>query len=125
MIFGAHVLLYSTDPDADRAFFRDVLQFRSVDVGGGWLIFALPPAEVAVHPGDGTFVQRHGEQAMLGSLLYLMCDDVRATAKSLAEKRIACGEVEEESWGLRTTIRLPSGGEIGLYEPRHQTAFVR
>ncbi len=125
MIFGAHVLLYSTDPDADRAFFRDVLQFKGVDVGGGWLIFALPPAEIAVHPGDGTFAQKHGGQALLGALVYLMCDDVRETVKLLQAKRVACGELEQESWGITTTVRLPSGGEIGLYQPLHQTAFAR
>ena len=92
MIFGAHVLLYSTDPDADRAFFRDVLQFKGVDVGGGWLIFALPPAEIAVHPGDGTFAQKHGGQSLLGALVYLMCDDVRETIKLLQAKRVACGD---------------------------------
>ena len=125
MIFGAHVLLYSTDPDADRTFFRDVLQFKGVDVGGGWLIFALPPAEIAVHPGDGTFAQKHGGQSLLGALVYLMCDDVRETVKLLQAKRVACGELEQESWGITTTVRLPSGGEIGLYQPLHQTAFAR
>jgi hypothetical protein len=125
MIFGAHVLLYSTNPDADRTFFRDVLQLTNVDVGGGWLIFALPPSEIAVHPGDGSFAQKHGDQALLGALVYLMCDDVRETVNRLKAKNIACGEIDQEDWGITTTIRLPSGGEIGLYQPLHQTAFAR
>ena len=125
MIFGAHVLLYSTDPDADRTFFRDVLQFKGVDVGGGWLIFALPPAEIAVHPGDGTFAQKHGGQSLLGALVYLMCDDVRDTVNSLQAQRVVCGDIHQEAWGITTSVRLPSGGEIGLYQPLHQTAFAR
>jgi catechol 2,3-dioxygenase-like lactoylglutathione lyase family enzyme len=125
MIFGAHVLLYSKDPEADRAFFRDILQLKNVDVGGGWLIFALPPSELAVHPSDGTFVQEHGDQALLGALVYLMCDDVDGTVKTLKAKNIVCGKLERESWGITTTVRLPSGGEIGLYQPLHQTAFAR
>jgi catechol 2,3-dioxygenase-like lactoylglutathione lyase family enzyme len=125
MIFGAHVLLYSKDPEADRTFFRDILQLRNVDVGGGWLIFALPPAEIAVHPSDGSFAQKHGDHALLGALVYLMCDDVRETVAMLKGRKIACGDLEQESWGITTTVRLPSGGEIGLYQPLHQTAFTR
>jgi len=125
MINGAHVLLYSRDPDADRAFLRQVLSFPSVDVGHGWLIFALPPAEIAVHPMNSEFVQGHGGHRMLGAILYLMCDDVRAEAKALEAKGVTCASIEEESWGFRTTIRLPSGGEIGLYQPTHQTAYRR
>jgi catechol 2,3-dioxygenase-like lactoylglutathione lyase family enzyme len=123
MINGAHVLIYSTDPEADRAFFRDVLQLRSVDAGGGWLIFALPPAEVAVHPSDGEFSQRHAGHNLLGALTYLMCDDLRATMKWLEAKDVACTAVEEARWGIKTTIRLPSGGELGLYQPTHPTAI--
>jgi len=122
-INGAHVLLYSTDPDADRTFFRDVLGFRSVDVGGGWLIFKLPPAEVAVHPSDGEFAQRHSGHSLIGALLYLMCDDLAGIVASLKAKKVECTGVSEERWGSRTTVRLPSGGEIGLYQPRHQTAY--
>jgi catechol 2,3-dioxygenase-like lactoylglutathione lyase family enzyme len=125
MVFGAHVLLYSTDPDADRTFFRDVLQFKGVDVGGGWLIFALPPAEIAVHPGDGTFAQKHGAHSLLGALVYLMCDDVRETVNMLQAKQVVCGGIEQAEWGITTTVRLPSGGEIGLYQPLHQIAFAR
>jgi predicted enzyme related to lactoylglutathione lyase len=125
MINGAHLLIYSIDPDADRAFFRDVLEFRSVDVGGGWLIFALPPAEAAMHPvmdeGGG---QMHAGHVMMHAVVYFMCDDVRATVAWLAERGTECKEIEEEPWGLRTTVRLPSGGELGLYQPLHETAIT-
>jgi len=123
MITGAHFLLYSKDPEADRAFFRDVLEFRSLDIGHGWLIFAMPPAEAAIHPADSDTAQRHAGHAMLGAVLYLMCDDLDALMKSLAARNVLCTEVEEESWGIRTTIPLPSGGEIGLYQPTHPTAL--
>jgi len=120
MITGAHVLLYSENPEADRAFCRDVLGFRSVDAGEGWLIFALPPAEVAFHPVDEeTRTQRHAGHSLLGSVLYLMCDDLDATLKSLQKRKVKHTEIEEERWGIRTTIVLPSGGELGLYEPKH------
>jgi hypothetical protein len=123
MIIGAHVLIYSTNPEADRAFFRDVLQFPSIDIGHGWLIFALPPAEAAVHPSDGQFAQRHGGHDLPGALLYLMCDDLPALIAELAAKKVRCTEVETEAWGIRTTIRMPSGGELGLYQPTHPTAL--
>ena len=124
MIIGAHILLYSTDPEADRAFFRDVLQFRSVDVGRGWLIFELPPAEAAVHPSDGDFAQRHGGHELIGSLMYLMCDDLRATLESLRRHHVAASDITEAPWGIKTTITLPSGSEIGLYQPTHPTALA-
>ena len=123
MIVGTHVLIYTTDPDADRAFFRDVLNFRSVDIGHGWIIFKLPPSELALHPGDGQFAQRHAGHMMPGALVYLMCDDLQATMADLAKKNVVCTEVETANWGIRTTIRMPSGGEIGLYQPTHQTAL--
>jgi hypothetical protein len=124
IVNGAHLLLYTSNPEVDRAFFREVLEFKHVDVGHGWLIFRLPPAELACHPlGDGAGQQQHGGHAMLGAVLYLMCDNVRGTVAALAAKRVACTEIEEEPWGLRTTIRLPSGGEIGLYQPKHETAL--
>ena len=123
MINGAHFLLYSTNADADRAFIRDVLGFKSVDVGRGWLIFGLPPSEMAVHPADGDFTQRHGDQTMLGVVLYLMCDDVEAEVKALAGKGVDCSKIEDAGWGIKTTIRLPSGGDIGLYQPKHETAL--
>jgi catechol 2,3-dioxygenase-like lactoylglutathione lyase family enzyme len=123
MVNGAHILLYSKDPDADRAFFRDVLQFCAVDVGGGWLIFALPPAELAVHPGEGDFMQSHAEHSMLGAVVYLMCDDLPEMIRTLDAKGVACTEISQAPWGAKTTVRLPSGGEIGLYQPRHPTAI--
>ncbi|HEX9944833.1 MAG TPA: extradiol dioxygenase [Thermoanaerobaculia bacterium] len=123
MIIGAHVLFYSKDPEADRAFFRDVLEFRAVDVGEGWLIFKLPPAEAAVHPSDGDFLQAHAGHPLLGAVLYLMCDDLQASIRSLQAKGARCTLVEEAPWGIKTTIPLPSGGEIGLYQPTHPTAL--
>jgi hypothetical protein len=124
MLIGAHVLLYSDDPEADRAFFRNVLDFPHVDVGHGWLIFKLPPGEVAVHPTDGEKHELvHAGHRMLGASLYLMCDDLNAQIKLLKAKSVACTEVEKENWGIRTTIQLPSGGEIGLYQPTHATAL--
>jgi hypothetical protein len=123
MIHGAHVLLYSTDPEADRGFFRDVLKYPNVDVGGGWLIFKLPPAELAVHPTDHKSHQRHAGHAMLGAVLYLMCADLKKVIRSLKSKKVSCTKVGKETWGIRTTIKLPSGGEIGLYQPTHPTAL--
>ena len=122
-ITGAHALLYSDNPEADRAFFRDVLDFRAVDVGGGWLIFALPPAEAGIHPSDGPRSQLHGGRRFLGSVLYLMCDNLPTLMKSLEARGVTCSPVEEEDWGIKTTIQLPSGGEIGLYQPTHPTAL--
>jgi catechol 2,3-dioxygenase-like lactoylglutathione lyase family enzyme len=112
MITGVHAVIFTTDAEADRAFFRDVLELRSVDAGGGWLIFALPPAELAAHPGDE---DSHHE-------LYLMCDDVHATVEELKTKGVEFSRsVSDEGFGLVTAIRLPGGGEVGLYEPRHPT----
>jgi hypothetical protein len=122
MINGAHLLLYSADADADRAFLRDVLQFPSVDVGRGWLIFGLPPSEIAVHPTQDAEVHVRAGGEMLGAELYLMCDDVRATVKALETKHVTCAELAQEPWGIRTSIPLPSGGRIGLYQPSHPTA---
>src|ERR1035438_3835532 len=110
MITGAHVLLYSHDPEADRAFFRDVLEFRSVDAGHGWLIFKLPPAEAALHPMDGDSAEGRTGQRMLGAELYLMCDDLQAFIQSLAAKNVVCAPIDKAAWGIKTTIRLPSGG---------------
>jgi len=123
MIHGAHFLIYSEDPEADRAFLRDVLGLRSVDAGHGWLIFALPPAEVAVHPaGEGERDPRPvGGFAPV--VLYLMCDDVDAEVATLAAKGVACAPVEEEGWGLSTSCALPGGGKVGLYQPLHPTAL--
>lgn len=122
MITGAHFLLYSRDPEADRVFFRDLLGFRAVDLGHGWLIFALPPAELAVHPSDANFVQKHADHDLLGAILYLMCDDLLPLVKSLEAKNVRCAPITEARWGMSTAIQLPSGGEIGLYQPTHLTA---
>jgi hypothetical protein len=122
-ITGVHLLLYSENPQADRAFFRDILNFPAVDAGGGWLIFALPPAEVGIHPSDGAQPQEHGGRRLLRSVLYLMCDDLPALVKSLRAKGVICSPAEEEDWGIKTTVQLPSGGEIGLYQPTHPTAL--
>jgi catechol 2,3-dioxygenase-like lactoylglutathione lyase family enzyme len=122
MFTGAHVLLYSKDADADRVFLRDILGFRAVDAGHGWLILALPPAEAAVHPVDERGESPGGE-GILGAHLYLMCADVEATVKSLQAKHVRCGPLSRERWGIRTTIPLPSGGQIGLYQPLHPTAI--
>jgi catechol 2,3-dioxygenase-like lactoylglutathione lyase family enzyme len=110
MITGAHVVIYSTDPEADRAFFRDVLKFPHVDVGGGWLIFGLPPSEAAFHPGHEN--GRHE--------FYLMCDDLRALTQRLEAERIACSPVHEEPWGSLIEATLPGGGKLGIYQPKHE-----
>jgi len=120
MITGAHVLFYSEDADADRAFFRDVLQFRSVDAGGGWLIFALPPAEAGIHPTEGKAMD--GSRSQPGAEVYLMCNDLQAEMKRLQAKKVSCSTVETERWGMKTTLRLPSGAKLGLYQPTHPTA---
>jgi catechol 2,3-dioxygenase-like lactoylglutathione lyase family enzyme len=112
MIFGAHVILYSTDAAADRAFLKDALGLRHVDAGDGWLIFALPPAEIAVHPAE------HAQHE-----LFFMCDDLAAEIASLAKRGVRCSDVQEARWGSLTSIRLPGGGEVGLYQPKHPTAI--
>jgi catechol 2,3-dioxygenase-like lactoylglutathione lyase family enzyme len=114
MISGAHVILYSKNAEADRAFFRDVLGFRSVDAGHGWLIFALPPAEAAIHPSEENGVVHE---------LYFMCDDLKAEIASLAEKNVRCSAVQEARWGSITKVQLPGGGAVGLYHPKHPTAL--
>ena len=114
MIFGAHVIVYSEDAEADRAFFREVLGFGSVDAGHGWLIFALPPAELAVHPAEDSVAHQ----------LYLMCEDLEAEMSALAAKGVRCSAVEEARWGSVTKIRLPGGGEVGLYQPRHPSPLA-
>jgi catechol 2,3-dioxygenase-like lactoylglutathione lyase family enzyme len=123
MIHGVHFVLYSRNAEADRAFFREVLGFRAVDAGGGWLIFGMPPSELGIHPGSGDFVQSHADHKLLGAVMYLMCDDLQATLKSLREKKIECAAVIEAEWGSSSAVRLPSGGEIGLYQPKHPVAI--
>ena len=112
VINGGHVIIYSGDAEADRAFFRDVLDYPHVDAGAGWLIFKLPPSEIAVHPVDGPPVHE----------LYLMCDDLDATMAQLTAKGATFAAVTEARWGRLTKLRLPGGGELGLYEPRHPRA---
>jgi hypothetical protein len=115
MIHGAHVIVYSKDSEADRAFFRDVLGYRFADAGHGWLIFALPPAEVAVHPSDENDVHE----------LYLMCDDVHALIAEMQAKGVACADVHEERWGSITHVTLPGGGKIGVYQPKHPSPLAK
>jgi hypothetical protein len=114
MINGAHVILYSHDAEADRGFLRDTLGLAGVDAGEGWLIFKLPPAEIAVHPTDGATNHE----------LYLMCDNIEDRLGELATKGIETARpVSDEGWGLLASIRLPSGSELSLYEPRHPVAY--
>jgi hypothetical protein len=112
MISGAHAIIYSANAEADRAFFRDVLGFAWVDAGRGWLIFALPPAEIAFHPAE-----ENGKQE-----IYLMCDDVAATVNMLEGKKVKCDAVSDQGWGLLTHLSLPGGSRLGLYQPRHELA---
>jgi catechol 2,3-dioxygenase-like lactoylglutathione lyase family enzyme len=109
MIRGAHVILYSKDAEADRAFFRDVLEYPFADAGHGWLIFALPPAEIAVHPSDENDVHE----------VYLMCDDVRALIEQMKTRGVDCSPVDEQRWGSITRVSLPGGGKLGIYQPKH------
>jgi catechol 2,3-dioxygenase-like lactoylglutathione lyase family enzyme len=115
VIIGVHAIIYTTDADADRSFVRDALGFDSVDAGAGWLIFKLPPAELAMHPAETG--GRHE--------LYLMCDDVHATVAQLTAQGVEIvRDVTDEGFGLLTAIRLPGGGELGLYEPRHPSPLI-
>ena len=114
MISAAHVVVYTKDAEADRLFFRDVLGLRSVDAGHGWLIFALPPAEAAFHPSD-----ENG-----GHELYFICDNLDAEIASLAEKGVECSNIQEARWGSITKMRLPGGGAVGLYQPKHPLAVA-
>jgi catechol 2,3-dioxygenase-like lactoylglutathione lyase family enzyme len=115
MILGLHAILYSPDADKIRAFLRDVLGLKSVDAGHGWLIFAAPPAELAAHPTEQNENPHHE--------LYLMCDDLKATMKKLLDKGVQFGAITEARWGSITSIHLPGGGELGLYQPKHPTAL--
>ena len=109
MITGAHSIIYSKNPEADRAFLRDILGLPNVDLGGGWLIFGLPPAEVAVHPSDEDGVHE----------FFLMCDDVDAFVEEMKGCGIVCGPVQNPRWGMLTEVMLPGGGKLGVYQPRH------
>ena len=109
MITGAHSIIYSTNPDADRDFFKDILKFPNVDVGRGWLIFGLPPSEMAIHPAEENGLHE----------LYLLCDDVHQFVNEMAAHKINCSAIESQPWGNITHITLPGGGKIGVYEPKH------
>ncbi|MGA7720990.1 MAG: hypothetical protein WCA84_07420 [Ignavibacteriaceae bacterium] len=109
MITGAHAIIYSKNPDADRVFFRDKLKFPNVDVGEGWLIFGLPPSELAVHPSKKDSAHE----------LYLMCTDIRHFVKEMGKHKIKCSAVQDKGWGLLIQLTLPGGGKLGVYEPRH------
>jgi hypothetical protein len=109
MIIGAHSIIYSQNGDADRAFLREVLGFPSVDVGGGWLIFGLPPGELAIHPGPHNDVHE----------LYLMTDDVEALVADMTRRGVDCSPIANQGWGMLTQITLPGGGKLGIYQPRH------
>ncbi|MBA3963407.1 MAG: extradiol dioxygenase [Chthoniobacterales bacterium] len=109
MITGAHSIIYSTNAEADRAFLRDVLKLTNVDVGGGWLIFGLPPAEIAVHPSDENDLQE----------FYFMCDDLQSFVAELKQHKVTCEPVKDLRYGLVTKLTLPGGGKLGLYQPRH------
>ena len=111
MISGAHVIIFSADAEADRKFFRDVLKFPSVDAGEGWLIFALPPAELAVHPAEESSHE-----------LYLLCDNLKATIRELKQMKVKCSVPVKRGWGTITKVTLPGGGKLGLYQPKHHLA---
>jgi len=110
MITGAHTILYSTDPEADKAFLRDVLKLSNIDAGNGWLIFGLPPSEIAVHPGDSN----EGKIE-----LFLMCDNIEGFVKEMVTKNIGCEPIQKQRWGSLTYLRIPGGAKIGVYEPHH------
>jgi catechol 2,3-dioxygenase-like lactoylglutathione lyase family enzyme len=110
MINGGHLILYSKDAEADRAFIRDVLKFKFIDVHQGWLIFRLPPSEIAVHPSDENDMHE----------LYLMTDDLDAEMSQLKKAGVKCEQASQQAWGRLTRIRLPGGGSLGLYQPRHE-----
>jgi hypothetical protein len=112
LISAAHVVIYSKIAEAVRSFFRDFLGFKSVDAGHGWLIFALPPGETAFHPSDENGVHE----------LYFICDDLKAEMASLAKKDVKCSQIHEARWGSITKMRLPGGGAVGLYQPKHPLA---
>ena len=110
MINGAHAIIYSNDAEADKEFFKNVLKLTNVDVGRGWLIFGLPPSEIAVHPAENN----EGKQE-----LYLMCDDIKAFVDEMSRHNISCSELQDQGWGILTQLTLPGGGSLGVYQPRH------
>ena len=110
MINGVHVLIYSKKAAADKKIFRDVLKCPNVDVGGGWLIFGLPPTELAFHPSPD----------VISPEVYLMCDDIHQFVAEMKKHAIQCGKISSQSWGLLTELILPSGGKLGVYQPKHE-----
>ena len=123
MFMGTHVLLYSARPEADRAFLRDVLKFPHVDAGAGWLIFKLPTAELGLHPLEGRAQRHHAGNPLLEGVVYLMVEDLRAAVAVLKKRRVRCRRVLQAPWGIVTSFKLPSGGDLGLYQPRHPVAL--
>lgn len=109
MTTGIHFILYSKDAEADKIFFRDILKLTNIDVGDGWLIFGLPPSELAVHPSD-----TNGQHE-----IYLMCDDIKTFVQQMNKQKIVCSEIKDEGWGQLVQLTLPGGGKIGVYQPRH------
>ena len=114
-ILGAHVIVYSKKADADRKFIADLFGTKGADAGGGWMIYALPPAEIAVHPSDENDVHE----------LYVMVDDVEAFVAAMKKKKVKCDPVSDQRWGLLTSVALPSGGKLGVYEPKHASPIVK
>ena len=109
MTTGIHLVIYSKDTEADKAFFRDILKLTNVDVGQGWLIFGLPPSELAVHPSSEN--DRHE--------IYLMCDDIKTLVRQMSKQKIVCSEIQNQGWGQLVQLTLPGGGKLGVYQPRH------
>ena len=112
MISGIHAILYAQNAEKARAFFRDVLEFPYIEAHDGWLIFALPPAELGIHPTDGESEHE----------LYLMCENLEQTIAVLEKKGVACSEIQDSGWGLLTSVAIPGAGKMGLYQPRHKLA---
>ena len=110
MINGAHVIIYSKNAEADKSFFKNVLKLKNIDVGNGWLIFALPPSEIAIHPTTAETLHE----------LYFMCDDISAFVEEMNQQYITCSAVKNERWGLLTELTLPGSGKIGVYQPKHE-----
>jgi hypothetical protein len=114
-ILGAHVIVYSKKADADRQFIDGLLGTKSADAGGGWMIYALPPAEIAVHPSDENDVHE----------LYLMVDDVEAFIAAMKKKKVKCAPISDQRWGLLTSVKMPSGGKLGVYQPKHASPIIK
>ena len=124
MFWGVHFLLHSSSPEADRAFFRDVLAIPAIDSGEGWLIFALPPAEMGIHPADAPQTTAHAGHELAAATVYLMCRNLAETLDRLKAKGVSHSELREAEWGVATSIGLPGGGRLGLYEAHHPLAIT-